>query len=356
MTTRSLSPLLQRTISSIGTLDQASMAAARSRENQLTKPQGSLGRLEELAIQIAGITRQTRPRLTNRAVIVMAGDHGIVSQGVSAYPAAVTPQMVLNILNGGAAINVLARQAGARVVMVDVGVDHDFGCVDRLLDYKVACGTANFATEPAMRYDQAIAALEAGVRVVSAEADAGLDIVATGDMGIGNTTAASAIVATVTRSSVASVTGRGTGLHDSALRRKIATIEAALKLHQPDPEDALDTLRMIGGYEIAGLAGVILGGAARRIPVVIDGLISGAAALIAVGLAPQAASYLIAGHRSVEIGHTVLLRHLGLTPLLELQLRLGEGTGAVLAFSVIDAACRILDEMATFEEASVSNI
>lgn len=344
----------RRLAESIPPLDEVSIAAARSRQDTLTKPQGSLGRLEELSIQLAGITGRERPRVPRKAVIVMAGDHGVVRNGVSAYPAEVTPQMVLNFLRGGAAINVLARQAGARVTVVDVGVAADFADAPGLIRCKVAYGTADFTCGPAMTPAQAEEAIQVGVDVVSAEIAAGLDLVATGDMGIGNTTPSAAIVAALSGRPVASVTGRGTGVDDAGLARKIAAIETALAVNRPDPQDAFDVLCKVGGLEIAGLAGVIIAAAAHRVPVVIDGFISGAAALIAAGLAPAVRPYLIASHRSVEVGHGAMFDLLGVRPLFDFDLRLGEGTGAVLAFHVVEAACRILDEMATFAEAGVS--
>jgi len=339
---------------SIPPLDEASMAAAQARQDFLTKPQGSLGRLEALSIQLAGITGQPRPRVNRKAVIVMAGDHGVVRNGVSAFPAEVTPQMVLNFLAGGAAINVLARQASARVAVVDVGVASDFADAAGLIRRKVAYGTADFTRGAAMTAAQAEEAIQVGVDVVGAEVAAGLDLVATGDMGIGNTTPSAAIIAALSGRPVASVTGRGTGVDDAGLTRKIAAIETALAVNRPDPADAFDVLCKVGGLEIAGLAGVIIGAASQRVPVVIDGFISGAAAAIAVGLAPAARPYLIASHRSVEIGHAAMFELLGVRPLFDFDLRLGEGTGAALAFHVIEAACRILDEMATFGEAGVS--
>jgi nicotinate-nucleotide--dimethylbenzimidazole phosphoribosyltransferase len=335
-------------------LDKASMAAARARQDTLTKPQGSLGRLEALSIQLAGITGQPRPRVSRKAVIVMAGDHGVVRNGVSAFPAEVTPQMVYNFLAGGAAINVLARQAGARVAVVDVGVAVDFADAPGLIRRKVAYGTADFTRGPAMTFEQAEQALQVGVDVLEAEAAVGLDLVATGDMGIGNTTSSAAIIAALSGRPAVNVTGRGTGVDGAGLARKIAAIETALAVNRPDPNDAFDVLCKVGGLEIAGLAGVIIGAASRRVPVVIDGLVSGAAALIAVGLAPAARPYLIASHRSVEPGHAAILDLLGMQPLFDLNLRLGEGTGAVLAFHIIEAAARILDEMTTFTEAGVS--
>jgi nicotinate-nucleotide--dimethylbenzimidazole phosphoribosyltransferase len=339
---------------SIPSLDLAAQSAARVRQDTLTKPPGSLGRLEELSIQLAAIIGQSQPSVARKAVIVMAGDHGVTAEGVSAYPAEVTPQMVLNFLHGGAAINVLARQAGARVVVVDIGVASDLAPQPGLEIRKVAGGTRNMALGPAMTRAQAEEAITIGIQVVEAEIAKGLDLVATGDMGIGNTTASAAIVATLTGQPVARVTGRGTGVDDAGLARKVVVIERALALNQPDPHDPLDVLSKVGGLEIAGLVGVILGAAAQRLPVVIDGFISGAAALVAVKVAPEVKPYLIAAHQSVEIGHRILLEHLGLRPLLDLDLRLGEGTGAALAFHLIEAAARILNEMATFGEAGVS--
>ena len=336
-------------------IDASAESQARARQDSLTKPAGSLGRLEALSIQLAGITGAARPSVARKAVIVMAGDHGVTAEGVSAFPAAVTAQMVLNFAQGGAAINVLARQAGARVVVVDMGVAADLSEAPGVLVRKIALGTANMAQGPAMTRAQAEAAVQVGLEVVAAEIERGLDLVATGDMGIGNTTASSAIVAAITRQPAALVTGRGTGVDDAGLRRKIAIIERALALNRPDPRDALDVLSKVGGLEIGGLAGVMIGAAARRVPVVVDGFISGAAAMIAVGLCPGLRPYLIAAHQSVEIGHRVMLDHLGLHPLLDLDLRLGEGTGAVLAFHLAEAATRILSEMATFAEAGVSD-
>ena len=335
-------------------IDLNAQAAARARQAALTKPAGSLGQLEDLSIQLAGITGRLRPSLTRKAVIIMAGDHGVALEGVSAYPSEVTPQMVLNFVHGGAAINVLARQANARVIAVDIGVAVTLASLPGLLIRNVAHGTQNMAQGPAMTRRQTEDAIAIGLNVIEAEIDQGLDMVATGDMGIGNTTPSSAIVAAITGYPVSQVTGRGTGIDDARLARKIATIERALSINRPDSHDPLDVLSKVGGLEIAGLAGVIIGGAAHRIPVVIDGFISGAAALIAAELVPEVKPYLIAAHRSVEIGHRAILDRLGLRPLIDLDLRLGEGTGAVLAFHFVEAAVRILNEMATFAEAGVS--
>jgi nicotinate-nucleotide--dimethylbenzimidazole phosphoribosyltransferase len=338
----------------IPAIDSKAVVAAAERQGQLTKPSGSLGQLESLSIQLAGITGQARPSVARKAVVVMAGDHGIAREGVSAYPAEVTPQMVFNILNGGAAINVLSRQAGARVVVVDVGVDYDFGNAPGLIQHKVARGTRSILREPAMTRAQAEEAIQVGIDVVSGLVTDGLDLVATGDMGIGNTTPSSAIVASLTGAPVADVTGRGTGIDDAGLKWKIEVIESAMARLQPDPSDPLDVLAKVGGLEIAGLTGVVIGAAANRIPVVVDGFISGAAALVAAELLPDVKGYMIAAHQSVEIGHRVIWNHLGIQPLLNLGLRLGEGTGAALAFHLIEASARILNEMATFAEADVS--
>lgn len=334
--------------------DRAAMRATQQRLDRLTKPPGSLGRLEELAIKVSGVTGRSDARLPRKAVIVAAGDHGVAAEGVSAYPQAVTAQMVLNFLAGGAAINVLARRAGARVVVADLGVATDLPEHPALIRSKIGHGTRNMACEQAMQGGEAEAAMQAGAAIVETEIERGLDVVAMGEMGIANTTAASAIVAAITGSDAAAVTGRGTGISEEQWRGKIAVIERALALHRPDPTDALDILTKVGGYEIGGLAGVILAAAAHRVLVVVDGFISGAAALLACQYCPAVRDYLIAAHRSVEIGHRVVLDRLGLVPLLNLDLRLGEGTGAVLAMHLLDDAAAVLNEMATFSEAGVS--
>lgn len=346
--------LLSKTIQGIQPLDATAMDAARARQNNLTKPPGSLGRLESLSIQVAGITGQTRPVIKDRVVITCAGDHGVVAQGVSAFPQAVTQQMVHNFVNGGAAINVLARHVGARVVIVDAGVAADMEPQPGLTIKKVGYGTADMSQGPAMSREQAIEAIQAGIQVTNEEIARGVSIVATGDMGIGNTTPSSAIVAALTGRPVIEVTGRGTGINDEQLAHKVKVIEKALAVNQPDPADALDVLGKVGGFEIGAVAGAVLGAAAQRVPVVIDGLISTAGALIAAGLAPLSRDYMIAAHSSVEIGHRAALDHLGLVPCLDFDLRLGEGTGAALVLSLVEAACKILDEMATFDSAGVS--
>ncbi|GAP62594.1 nicotinate-nucleotide--dimethylbenzimidazole phosphoribosyltransferase [Ardenticatena maritima] len=345
---------LNATIAAIRPLDKAAMQAARERQDQLTKPRGSLGRLETLSVQLAGILGTPRPRLRDKAVVTMAGDHGVVAEGVSAFPQEVTPQMVYNFLRGGAAINVLARHAGARVVVVDMGVAVDLDPHPDLVVKKIGYGTGNIAVEPAMTREQAIAALEAGIEVVEAEVARGLDVLATGDMGIGNTTPSAAIAAAITGRAPGEIVGRGTGLDEVGVARKIGAVQRALAANRPDPYDGVDVLAKVGGFEIGGLAGAILGAAAAGRPVVVDGFISTAAAMIAVSLAPQVRPYLIAAHHSQERGHRIMLDWLGLHPLLNLDLRLGEGTGAALAFHVLDAACAVLNEMATFAEAGVS--
>jgi nicotinate-nucleotide--dimethylbenzimidazole phosphoribosyltransferase len=335
-------------------VDHGLMQQAQDRLNQLTKPLGSLGRLESLAQQIVGITRDAAPRLSQKVIITMAADHGVAQEGVSAYPQAVTQQMVANFLRGGAGINVLARHVGARVVVVDMGVAAELSSHPDLVVRKIGYGTHNMAQGPAMTSEQAVAAIQAGRDLIEQEITRGVDIIGTGDMGIGNTTASSAIAAAMTGAPVEHVTGRGTGIDEATHARKIDVIQRALAVNHPDPSDPLDVLAKVGGFEIAGLVGVILGGARARRPVVVDGFISGVAALIAVGLSPRVKAYLIASHRSQEPGHQVVLEQLGLHPLLDLNLRLGEGTGAALAMSLAEAACKVLTEMATFEEAGVA--
>ena len=345
--------ILSQTITNIKSLDTTSMAKAKARQDMLTKPTGSLGRLEQLSIQIAGIQGKPMPQIKQKAVIVMAADHGVAARGTSAYPQEVTAQMVLNFLHGGAGINVISRQMDARVIIVDMGVAVKLEANPGLVSRRIAAGTQDMSRGPAMTIEQAQQALETGIEIVTAEIKKGLDIVATGDMGIGNTTASSAICAIMTGKTIAEVTGRGTGLDDKQLQNKIRIINEAIALNKPDSSKPLEVLAKVGGFEIGGLAGVILGAAAHRMPVVIDGFISGAAALIAASLCPQSKDYMIAGHVSVEQGHKLLLQHLRLGPLLDLEMRLGEGTGAALAMSLAETSVRILTEMATFAEAGV---
>ncbi|MFM8322817.1 MAG: nicotinate-nucleotide--dimethylbenzimidazole phosphoribosyltransferase [Chloroflexota bacterium] len=345
---------LETIIANIQPLDQAAMDAARRRQDTLTKPLGSLGRLEELSVQVAGITGQPIPRLGGKAVLVMAGDHGVVAEGVSAYPQEVTPQMVMNFLIGGAAINVLSRHVGARVVITDMGVAADLPEHPDLRRCKVAYGTQNIARGPAMSRAQAVQALEAGAAVALEQIAAGADLIATGDMGIGNTTPSAAIAAVFTGQSAEQIAGRGTGVDDQGLQRKIAAIQRAIDVNQPDASDGLDVLAKVGGFEIAGIAGAILAAASQRKPVVVDGFISTAAAMIADRLSPNLRHYLIAAHTSQERGHHLMMDWLNLKPLLDMRMRLGEGTGAALAMTLIEAACKTLAEMATFGEAGVS--
>jgi nicotinate-nucleotide--dimethylbenzimidazole phosphoribosyltransferase len=347
---------LEEIIATIQPPDESAIQSARLRQDTLTKPRGSLGRLEELSIQLAGITGNPFPSMERKAIIVMAADHGVALEGVSAYPAEVTPQMVLNFLRGGAAINVLARQANARVVIVDMGVAADLAEPGgELIHRKIDVGTANLAKGPAMTPEQARQSIQSGIEIAEAEIARGADILATGDMGIGNTTASAAIGCALMDQIPENMTGRGTGVDDEGLRRKIDVIRRALNVNRPNGKDALDVLAKVGGFEIGGLVGVILASAANRKPVVIDGFISTAAAMLAASLAPTARDYMIAAHVSQERGHKLMLESLGLDPLLDLSLRLGEGTGAVLAFHLIEAAARILCEMATFGEAGVSD-
>jgi len=348
--------LLDRTIKEITPQDQEWRAKAQQRLDQLTMPHWALGRLMDLALDLAGMTRSLNPPVARKAVVVMAGDHGVVAEGISKFPREVTPQMVGNFVNGGAGINALAKQAGARVVVVDMGVAADLSAMaksGRIIDRKIAPGTANLAAGPAMSREQAIAALEAGIGI-ALELGKEIDLFGTGDMGIGNTTPSAAIVAAITGASVESVTGRGTGLDNAQLEHKITVIKKGLSVNRPDPADGLDVLAKVGGFEIGGIAGLILGAAAQRKPVLIDGFISTAGALVAQLLAPSCREYLIAAHRSVEPGHKIMHQHLGLTPLLDLNLRLGEGTGAALAMNVVAAARAVLTEVATFEEAMVA--
>ena len=347
--------MLQNITARIKGLDQATMTAAKVRQNMLTKPAGSLGRLEELSIQLAGITGKEIPTIKDKVIVTMAGDHGVAAEGVSAFPQEVTPQMVLNFLHGGAAINVLARHVGARITIVDMGVAADIPAHPLLINRKIACGTANITKGPAMTREQAEQAILAGAEVVEAEIAKGLDIVGTGDMGIGNTTPSAAIASVLTGIEPAKIAGRGTGVDDDGLKRKIDAIERALAINNPNLQDGLDVLSKVGGFEIGGLAGVILGAAANRKAVMVDGFISTAAAMIAVAIAPAVRPYLISAHRSQEYGHGQMVEWLGLKPLVDFDLRLGEGTGAALGISIAEAACKILAEMATFAEAGVSD-
>lgn len=333
----------------IKTLDQAS-----KRLDSLTKPIGSLGRLEELAKALCAMTGRFPLRLPKKLVLVMASDHGVTEEGVSAYPSEVTAQMVSNFLGGGAAINVLARLAGADVHVVDIGVKSNLEPHKNLTIAKIAPGTNNIAKQPAMTRQQAEEAIQTGIDIAGKFIDRGMDIIATGEMGIGNTTPSSAITAVMCNESIEKVTGRGTGLDDKGMHHKQDIIRQAIGTNRPNPDDPIDVLSKIGGFEIAGLVGVIIGCASKRTPVVIDGFISGAAALVAHSINPLTKNFMVASHCSVESGHKVILDHLGLKPLFDLDLRLGEGTGSALAFSLIDASLAVINEMATFESANVS--
>ena len=344
----------RETIDRIQPADSRLLAQAQARLDRLTKPIGSLGRLEELAARYVMITGEMKPKVPRGAVFTFAADHGVAVEGVSAYPSAVTPQMVLNFLRGGAGVNVLARHAGIEVRIVDIGVAYDFEKVPGLIHRKVMPGTKNLLVESAMSPMQSEQTLQVGIDLATEAAQQGIGLIGTGEMGIGNTTASSAIAAVMTRKPVSEVTGRGTGIDDTGHAHKIDVIQRALNTHRLDSTDAMEVLAKVGGLEIGGLAGLMLGAAAARIPVVLDGFIAGAAALIAVGLQPRCKDYLIASHRSVERGHQAILDHLGLKPLFDLDLRLGEGTGACLGMSLVFAAIKIFTEMATFDEAGVS--
>jgi len=341
-------------IRSIKPLDAKSQKQARIKQDNLTKPKGSLGRLEDLSIQLAGIYRTAAPKITKKAIFTIAADHGVCAEGVSAYPPEVTAQMVLNFASGGAAINVLGRHVGADVITVDMGVASDMSWPSSIVSRKVRKGTRNMMREPAMTSSEASDAIMHGVELGINAVENGYDLIGIGDMGIGNTTAASALTAVFTGRPVAEVTGRGTGLDEDGLQKKIKVIEEVINLRRPDPSKPLDVLQRVGGLEIAGMAGVIIGAASRDVPIVLDGFISSSSALIAAGLAPESKSYMIASHRSVEKGHRAILDYLGLEPILDLRMRLGEGTGAALAMNIIEASCKILNEMATFESAGVS--
>ncbi len=347
--------LLKKTINEIGELDRVAMEKAQGRLDSLIKPPGSLGVLEEIAVRLAGITGNPRPEIREKAVIIMAGDHGVLEEGVSIAPQEVTVQMLPTFLTGVAGIGVLAKHAGARIVVVDVGVAVPVD-YPGILCRKVKAGTGNIAAGPAMSRKEAVKALEVGIEVAREEIDRGADLLATGDMGIGNTTPSSAILAAFGGYTAEDVAGRGTLVNDQVMRLKIAAINRALELNRPDAEDGLDVLSKVGGLEIAGLAGVILGAAARRTPVLIDGFITTAAALVASKLAPRTRDYMIASHLSGEQGHRLMLEQLGLTPVVHLNMRLGEGTGAAVTMSLVEAATKILREMASFDEVAVSDL
>lgn len=361
--------MLETTRVAIGPLDEQAMTAAADLQSRLTKPAGSLGVLEDLSIRLAGLAGTCPPPLPEpAAVAIFAGDHGVHAQGVTPWPQEVTGQMIGNFLAGGAVVNAFARQAGAAVTVVDIGVATPptpiaatppgpapiGGAGPRLVEANVRRGTRDLTVTAALTRDEARAAVETGIRVADELIDAGAAILLTGDMGIGNTTPAAALIAVFAEADPATVTGRGTGVDDPTHQRKIEVVRAALRRHQPDPTDPLGVLAAVGGLEHAALAGLVLGAAARRVPVLLDGVIADSAALAAAAFAPAATGAMVAGHRSVEPGATVALRRLGLTPLVDLGLRLGEGTGALLALPVVAGAVRVLHEVATFDSAGVA--
>ncbi|MCP4148998.1 MAG: nicotinate-nucleotide--dimethylbenzimidazole phosphoribosyltransferase [bacterium] len=341
----------------IEAVDASYGSAAQAREDVLTKPQGSLGRLEELAVALASIKREKIPAIKRKAVFTFTGDHGVVAEGVSAFPQEVTVQMVHNFVSEGAAINVLCRHAGAENIVADLGVAGDLNVdCSFFRNKKIARGTKNFTKEAAMSRDEAINAIIAGIEVFEEEhAKEKLDLVGTGEMGIGNTTPATAILAVISELNIEDIVGRGTGVDDDGIIRKITAIKKGIQLNQPNKNDGLDILHKVGGFEIAGLVGLILAAAKNRVPVLIDGFISTSAALIANLLAPNCTDYMLASHVSEERGHKKMLESLNKKPLLDLNLRLGEGTGAALAIPIVEAATKILAEMATFESAGVSD-
>jgi nicotinate-nucleotide--dimethylbenzimidazole phosphoribosyltransferase len=346
--------LLKTVIDTIPVPDDSWNDRAWARLDSLTKPPRSLGLLEELAQRLAVLQRTERPSVARKAIILMAGDHGVTAQGISPYPSEVTVQMVANIASGGAAINQLAKHAGAQVVLVDVGVASPLLDTYGVVEARVADGTADMTQGPAMTRDQTLEAIGAGIEQVAELAADGIDLIGTGDMGIGNTTASAAIASVLACIDPSDVVGPGTGLDEAGVRHKADVVRRAIEVNIPDPLDAFDTLMKVGGLEIAGLVGVILGAASLGVPVVVDGFISGAAALVALHLAPSARPWVFVSHRSAEPGHTVILEALGLRPVLQLDMRLGEGTGAALAMEIMDAACAVMSGMATFAEAGVA--
>ena len=347
-------PLLHHLLAAVAPLDADAMREAEERQAQLTKPAGALGVLEETSVRLCGIQRTCPPRPLARPVVaVFAADHGVHARGVTPWPQEVTASMIENFRAGGAAVNVLARQAGAEVYVVDMGVNADVAADDRVLDRKIRRGTSDLAAGPAMSRDEAAAGVFLGADVAQQLIAAGHDCLLTGDMGIANTTASAAVIAAFTGAEAADVTGRGTGIDDPTHAHKIAIVKVALE-RRPVTDDPLETLASVGGFEHAGLVGFVLAAAAARVPVVLDGVIAGAAALVVQAIAPDALDYCFAGHRSAEPGHRIALQHLGLRPLVDLDLRLGEGTGATLAFPLVEAAGATLREMATFDSAGVA--
>lgn len=346
--------ILQQTLEKIQPLDQEAISKAQDRLNNLTVPRGSLGKIGQIGVQVAGITGKARPDLPKKSIILMAGDHGIVEEEVSAFPQEVTVQMVYNFVNGGATANAFARHAGAELVLVDVGIASDLPDLPGLIKKKVAYGTKNMAKGPAMTREETVQAIEVGINVAKEQIAKGTDLIGLGEMGIGNTTPSSALIAYFAKLPVEQVTGRGTGINQAGLENKIRVIEEAIRINQPNLEDPLDVLAKLGGLEIAALAGVTLGAAAARVPIIFDGLISTAAVVSAYGICPQVKDYLIGSHLSVEPGHRHMLKHLSVDPMLMLDMRLGEGTGAALTMFMVEAGIKALREVATFEEAAVA--
>ena len=347
--------LLRTVIETIPVPDDSWNERAWARLDSLTKPPRSLGYLEEIAQRLAVLQRTEKPSVPRKAIVLMAGDHGVTVQGISPYPSEVTAQMVANFAAGGAAINQLAKHAGAQVLVVDVGIANPLPNAYGVVRARVANGTADMSQGPAMTRDETLAAIRVGIEEVAELAEDGLDLVGTGDMGIGNTTASAAITSVLACVDPAMVVGPGTGLDDEGVRHKVDVVRRAIEVNIPDPLDALDTLTKVGGLEIAGIVGVVLGAASLGIPVVSDGYISGAAALVALHMAPAVRPWLFASHLSAEPGHAVVLRALDVRPVLQLDMRLGEGTGAALAMEIMDAACAVMSGMATFDEAGVSD-
>jgi nicotinate-nucleotide--dimethylbenzimidazole phosphoribosyltransferase len=346
---------LAATLQRIREPDRHIAAATQRLLDVKTKPRRSLGRLEDIACQVAAIRRTTAPGPACKAIVVMAADHGVAAESVSAYPQAVTRQMLLNFASGGAAINALARSAGARLVVVDMGVIEPLPDATAIRCHRIAAGTRNFVHGPAMSRAEAVTAIDAGIAIAEELVADGINLIGVGEMGIANTTSASALAAVLTRAPLDEVTGRGTGIDDAGIVRKRTVIRRAIDINHPDPSDALDVLAKLGGFEIAGLVGVMLGGAAAGVPIIVDGFICGAAALVATRISPPTAGTLLCSHRSVEIGHRHVLAALDRQPLFDLDLRLGEGTGAALAMPLVDSALAVLHNMATFASAGVSD-
>ncbi len=346
--------IISQTLNKIQPVSSSRLDNAQAHLDALTKPLGSLGKLEELARRYVSIGNRKTPDLKKVSAIVFAADHGVTEEGVSAYPSEVTTQMVLNFLNQGAAVNVLANHIGADITIVDIGVNFDFKDHPNLLHRKIASGTKNFFKEPSMTHSQAEASIITGIEIAIESAKTGVDLLTTGEMGIGNTTPSSAIYSILGNARVEDVTGRGTGIENSALEKKISVIKKGIDLHVPDPDDPIDILAKVGGFEIGGIAGLILGAATQKIPVVVDGFISGAGALLAFKLNPLVKDYIFPSHKSSEPGHSIFFDQLGHPPLLDLNMRLGEGTGALLAVNLIESAVKIYNEMATFQSAGVS--